>query len=74
MDTNTERASKLDTATLSDALDKYGIRGQCLGIQPRDHSFRMTGRAFTLKYGPADVKPGTVGDYIDELEEGYQGL
>ena len=70
MDTNTERASRLDTATLSDALDKCGIRGQCLGIQPRDHSFRMTGRAFTLKYGPADVKPGTVGDYIDELEEG----
>ena len=67
MDQNVERASKLDTATLSDALDKHGIRGQCLGIQPRDHSFRMTGRAFTLKYGPADVTPGTVGDYIDDV-------
>lgn len=70
MDNNVERASKLDTATLSDALDKHGIRGQCLGIQPRDHSFRMTGRAFTLKYGPAEVNPGTVGDYIDDLEAG----
>lgn len=71
MDGNLERASRLDTATLSDALDKLGIAGQCLGIKPRDHAFRMTGRAYTLLYGPVDAStPGTVGDYIDDLPPG----
>lgn len=70
-DTNVERAARLDTATISDALDRFGIAGQCLGIKPRDHSFRMTGRAYTLLYGPVDAEePGTVGDYIDKLEPG----
>jgi 4-hydroxy-4-methyl-2-oxoglutarate aldolase len=70
-DPNLQRASHLDTATLSDALDKLGIAGQCRGIKPRDHSFRMTGRAYTILYGPLDAKkPGTVGDYIDDLPPG----
>ena len=70
-DGNVQRASKLDTATISDALDKLGIAGQCLGIKPRDQQFRLTGRAFTLLYGSFDAdNPGTVGDYIDELAEG----
>src|SRR6185369_12234906 len=70
-DPNVERAARLDTATLSDALDKLGIAGQCLGIKPRDHSFRMTGRAYTILYGPLDAeKPGTVGDYVDDLPPG----
>jgi regulator of RNase E activity RraA len=70
-DKNVERASRLDTATLSDALDKLGIAGQCLGIKPRDHAFRMTGRAYTVLYGPVDARePGTVGDYIDDLKPG----
>ncbi len=70
-DSNVERASKLDTATISDALDSLGIAGQCLGIKPRDHSFRMTGRAYTVSYCPIDAdSPGTVGDYIDDLEPG----
>jgi len=33
-DRNVERASKLDTATISDALDKLRISGQCLGSSP----------------------------------------
>lgn len=71
MDDNSDRAAKLDTATISDALDKLGIGGQCLGIKPRDHAFRMTGRAYTVLYGPRDAtNPGTVGDYIDGLEPG----
>jgi|SRR6185312_8430519 len=67
MDTNIQRASKLDTTSLSDALDRLGIAGQCLGIKPLDHRFRMTGRAFTLLYGPSARPSGTVGDYIDDL-------
>lgn len=65
------RVSRLDTATISDALDKLGIPGQCLGIKPRDPMFRLVGRAFTLLYGPLDTEqPGTVGDYIDDLAPG----
>ena len=70
-DRNVERAAKLDTATISDALDKLRISGQCLGIKPRNHDFRLAGRAYTILYGPLDSdNPGTVGDFIDKLDEG----
>jgi 4-hydroxy-4-methyl-2-oxoglutarate aldolase len=69
-DKNVARAAKLDTATLSDALDKHGINGQCYRVAPRDNSFRLAGRAYTLKYGPASNPPGTVGDYIDDVPPG----
>jgi regulator of RNase E activity RraA len=69
-DTNVERASRLDTATLSDALDRHGLNGQCYRIAPRSTSFRMAGRAWTLLYGPAGSPPGTVGDYIDDVAPG----
>lgn len=70
MDQNIQRASKLDTTALSDALDRLGIPGQCLGIKPLDHRFRLAGRAFTLLYGPAGIPPGTVGDFIEDVPEG----
>jgi 4-hydroxy-4-methyl-2-oxoglutarate aldolase len=69
-DPSVERASKLDTATISDALDRLGIAGQCLNIKPRDPRFRLTGRAFTLLYGPAGKPAGTVGDFIDDVAPG----
>ena len=64
------RASRLDTATISDAMDRLGIAGQCLNIKPRDPRFRMTGRAFTILYGPAGKPAGTVGDFIDNVAPG----
>jgi 4-hydroxy-4-methyl-2-oxoglutarate aldolase len=69
-DNGVARAEKLDTATLSDALDRLGIAGQCYGIRPRSPNFRLTGRAFTILYGPAANPPGTVGDYIDDVPAG----
>lgn len=69
-DANVQRAARLDTATISDALDKHGLAGQCHRIKPRSPQFRMTGRAWTLLYGPAGSPPGTVGDYIDDIEPG----
>jgi 4-hydroxy-4-methyl-2-oxoglutarate aldolase len=69
-DENVERASRLDTATISDALDRLGIVGQCHRIAPRSPGFRMTGRAWTLLYGPAGQPAGTVGDYIDDIAPG----
>lgn len=69
-DPNVARAAALDTATLSDALDRLGIVGQCHGIAGRDPSFEMAGRAFTMLCGPAGKPAGTVGDYIDDVPEG----
>jgi regulator of RNase E activity RraA len=69
-DTNLDRAARLDTTSISDALDRLGIAGQCLGIKPLDHRFRLAGRACTILYGPAGHPPGTVGDYIDDVEPG----
>lgn len=60
----------LDTSHVSDALDRCGVNGQCLGIMPVDRSFRFAGRAWTLRYGPIGVDGGTVGDYIDDLGPG----
>lgn len=51
-------------------MDKLGINGQCYKIAPRDVSFRLCGRAFTILYGPAGTPPGTVGDYIDDVPPG----
>jgi 4-hydroxy-4-methyl-2-oxoglutarate aldolase len=70
MEPNIDRASRLDTTALSDALDRLGVAGQCLGIKPLDPRFRLCGRAFTILYGPAGNPPGTVGDFIDDIAEG----
>ena len=69
-DENVTRAAALDTATISDALDRLGIAGQCYGLSPRDPGFRMTGRAYTILYGPSGKPSGTVGDYIDDVPAG----
>jgi 4-hydroxy-4-methyl-2-oxoglutarate aldolase len=69
-DAAVERAAKLDTTSLSDALDRLGIAGQCLNIKPLDHRFHLAGRAYTILYGPAGSPPGTVGDYIDDVKPG----
>lgn len=69
-DLNVDRAARLDTATLSDAMDRLGVVGQCARIGPRDAGFRMAGRAFTVLYGPAGSPPGTVGDFIDDVPDG----
>src|SRR5260221_12089056 len=67
---NVERVSKLNTPSISEGLDRLGIAGQCLNIKPLDPRFRLTGRAFTILYGPAGSPPGTVGDYIDDVPVG----
>jgi regulator of RNase E activity RraA len=60
----------LDTSHVSDAMDRLGIAGQCLGIMPLDRGFRLAGAAFTVRYGPVGTEPGSVGDYIDDLAPG----
>lgn len=65
-----KRLSQLDTTTISDALDRLGIEGQCLGIKPLDRHFKLAGPAYTLRYVPCGTRGGTVGDYIDDLPAG----
>ncbi len=61
----------LDTPGVSDAMDKLGLPGQCLGIAPLDnYKSVVVGPAFTVKYVSASTPPGTVGDFIDDVAEG----
>jgi 4-hydroxy-4-methyl-2-oxoglutarate aldolase len=64
------RIEGLSCCDLSDAMDRLGISGQCLGIMPLDRSFRLIGPAWTLRYGPIGADGGSVGDYIDDLSAG----
>jgi len=62
----------LDTAGISDALDKLGLSGQCFGVMPLDNYRQaVVGFAFTVRYEPASNPPGTVGDFIDDVPAGY---
>jgi 4-hydroxy-4-methyl-2-oxoglutarate aldolase len=70
MDALVEEFKKLTVALVSDALDRLGIHGQCLGIQPIAPGSKTAGRAFTLKYLPCGIDKGTVGDYIDDVPPG----
>ncbi|MNQ11620.1 4-hydroxy-4-methyl-2-oxoglutarate aldolase [compost metagenome] len=61
----------LDTPGVSDALDKLGLPGQCLGVAPLDnYSKVIVGPAFTVQYVSASVPPGTVGDFIEDVLPG----
>jgi 4-hydroxy-4-methyl-2-oxoglutarate aldolase len=60
----------IGVTTLSDALDRLGVEGQCLGVMPFDRTMAFAGRAFTIRMVPVGVSGGSVGDYIDEVEPG----
>lgn len=61
---------KLDTTSISDALDRLGIRGGLLGIKPVVEGTRLCGQAFTVHYVPCGEIKGTVGDFLDDVEPG----
>lgn len=61
----------MDTAAVSDALDKLGICGQARGLMPLEKYGKVTvGPAFTVRYIPVGRPAGTVGDFIDDIAEG----
>lgn len=61
----------LDTPGISDAMDRLGLPGQCLDIAPLDNYRKpVVGPAFTVKYVSASTPPGTVGDFIDDVQPG----
>ncbi|PHH91868.1 hypothetical protein CDD83_9962 [Cordyceps sp. RAO-2017] len=61
----------VDTAAVSDALDKLGMAGQALGIMPLENYQQVTvGPAFTVRYVPAGQPAGSVGNFIDDVGPG----
>ncbi|KAJ4165076.1 hypothetical protein LMH87_006723 [Akanthomyces muscarius] len=63
--------SGVDSASVSDALDKLGIAGQALGIMPLERYEKVTiGAAFTVRYIPASQSRGNIGNYIDDVGVG----
>ena len=65
-----EEFHKLSTPNISDALDRFKVKGGCHGITPVVDNVKVAGPAFTVKYVPTAVEPGTVGDYIDYCKAG----
>jgi len=48
----TERLQQLDTCAVSDAMDRAGLLGAALGLQPAWHCPRISGRVVTVKLKP----------------------
>ena len=61
---------KMDTASISDAMDKLGIPCGLLGIQAVAPGHKICGEAFTVHYVPCGMEKGTVGDFIDDVQPG----
>ena len=64
------RLTGIGVTTLSDALDRLGIDGQCVGVMPFDRGMAFAGPAFTIRMVPVGQTGGSVGDYIDEVAPG----
>ncbi|MFP3042539.1 RraA family protein [Treponema primitia] len=65
-----ERFSKLDTTSVSDAMDSIGKPCGLLGLKPVNPGTVICGRAFTVHYTPCGEVKGTVGDYLDDIAAG----
>ena len=68
-----DRLARLDTASVSDALDSLGVGGVLAGIAPRVPGARAAGRAFTVTYQPVDhAEKGfrNAANYLDDVPEG----
>lgn len=67
-----ERLGAVPTASISDALDALGYPGSLHGIGPLDtgSTIRAVGPAYTVRYEPITDEPGTVGDFLDDVEPG----
>ncbi len=65
-----EAFKKMDTASVSDAMDKLGIPCGLKEIKPVVRGRKVCGEAFTVHYVPCGMEKGTVGDFIDDVKEG----
>jgi regulator of RNase E activity RraA len=65
-----EGFSKLDTPSVSDAMDRLGIKSCLLGIRPVVSGTSFCGSAFTVRYTPCGEVKGSVGDFLDDVQKG----
>lgn len=65
-----EAFKKLDTSSVSDAMDKLGIPCGLYGIKPMNMGVKMCGQAYTVRYVPCGEVKGTVGDFLDDVAPG----
>ncbi len=65
-----ERFKRLDTATVSDAVDSFGLVCGLRGLKPILGGSKICGRAFTVHYVPCGINKGTVGDFLDDVQPG----
>jgi regulator of RNase E activity RraA len=65
-----EKYKRMDTTSISDALDRLGIKGGCLGIVPMVAGVKIAGPAFTVRYRPCGTEKGTIGDFMDDAAPG----
>lgn len=65
-----DQYKKLDTPSITDAMDRLGLTGGLLGIKPVVHGVKLCGQAFTVHYTACGQVHGTVGDFLDDVEPG----
>ncbi|MEU1309016.1 RraA family protein [Streptomyces cinnamoneus] len=68
-----DRLARLDTASVSDALDSLGIRGVLTGVTARVPGARTAGPAHTVTYQPVDTgeeKFHNAANYLDDVPAG----
>lgn len=65
-----EAYKRLDSTSVSDAMDRLGIPAGLYGIKPVTPGALMCGQAFTVRYVPCGEVKGTVGDFLDDVEPG----
>ncbi len=66
-----EEFKKYSTPNISDALDRFGIKGGCEGIKPVVMGAKLVGPALTVYHLPVDpVNPAKGGDYMAYAKPG----
>jgi regulator of RNase E activity RraA len=62
--------AELDTPSVSDAMDRVGVRGGLLGLKAVVPGTKFCGVAFTIHYTACGAVKGTVGDFLDDVQPG----
>ena len=65
-----DKFKALDTACISDSMDRLGIPCAMLGIHPVVRGTKLCGQAFTVHYTACGQIHGTVGDFLDDVLPG----
>lgn len=65
-----EKMKEIGTSSISDALDKLGIPGGLLGIRQVSVDKIICGQAFTVRYIPCGTVRNSVGDFLDDVQNG----